>query len=69
VERISALETRQPVYDLTIEGEHEFYANGILVHNCVWTAWHLKLVGTASRGQGSLGGDLARKQIVGGRVR
>ena len=22
------------VYDLTVEGEHEFFANGILVHNC-----------------------------------
>jgi len=21
------------VYDLTVQGEHEFYANGILVHN------------------------------------
>lgn len=66
---ISALETRQPVYDLTIEGEHEFYANGILVHNCVWGAWHTKLVGAMVKGQGSLGGDLARKQIVGGRLR
>jgi phage terminase large subunit-like protein len=35
----------------------------------VWPAWQLKLVGTAARGQGSLGGDLARKQIVGGRLR
>jgi phage terminase large subunit-like protein len=35
----------------------------------VWPAWQLKLVGTAARGVGSLGGDLARKQIVGGRVR
>jgi len=35
----------------------------------VWGAWHLKLVGTAARGTGSLGGELARKQIVGGRVR
>lgn len=35
----------------------------------VWPAWQLKLVGTAPRGQGSLGGDLARKQIVGGRLR
>ena len=69
VVRISALETRQPVYDLTIEGEHEFYANGILVHNCVWGPWHMKLVGTTARGQGSLGGDLARKQIVSGRLR
>jgi hypothetical protein len=23
------------VYDLTVEGEHEFFANGILVHNCI----------------------------------
>ncbi len=35
----------------------------------VWTGWHLRLVGTAARGAGSLGGDLARKQIVGGRLR
>lgn len=35
----------------------------------VWPAWHMKLVSTASRGQGSLGGDLARRQIAGGRVR
>lgn len=24
------------VYDLTVDGAHEFYANGILVHNCPW---------------------------------
>lgn len=35
----------------------------------VWPAWQMKLVGTTARGQGSLGGDLARKQIVGGRLR
>jgi len=23
----------EPVYDLTVEGEHEFFANGVLVHN------------------------------------
>lgn len=23
-----------PVYDLTVEGEHEFIANGVVVHNC-----------------------------------
>lgn len=23
------------VYDLTVEGEHEFFANGVLVHNCL----------------------------------
>lgn len=35
----------------------------------VWTAWQMKLVGTSVRGVGSLGGDLARKQITGGRLR
>ena len=29
------LDYRGKVYDLTIEDEHEFFANGILVHNCV----------------------------------
>lgn len=35
----------------------------------VWPAWQLKLVQAVSSGQGSLGGDLARRQIVGGRGR
>jgi hypothetical protein len=27
----------QPVYNLSVEGDHpEYFANGILVHNCVW---------------------------------
>jgi phage terminase large subunit-like protein len=34
-----------------------------------WPAWHLKLVRTASAGQGSLGSALAGKQIGGGRLR
>lgn len=35
----------------------------------VWPAWQMRLVGTMTRGTGSLGGDLARKQIAGGRLR
>ena len=31
----------QPVYDLTVEGVPEFYANGLLVHNCVHVLSHL----------------------------
>jgi hypothetical protein len=31
---VSVLDGRQPVYDLTVDGPPEFYANGILVHNC-----------------------------------
>jgi hypothetical protein len=26
----------EPVYDLTVADAHEFYANGMLVHNCTW---------------------------------
>ena len=25
----------QPVYDLTVEHRHEYFANGLLVHNCM----------------------------------
>jgi phage terminase large subunit-like protein len=28
--------TARPVYDLTVAGQPEFYAGGILVHNCTW---------------------------------
>jgi hypothetical protein len=27
-------DAKQPVYNLTVEGASEFFANGILVHNC-----------------------------------
>jgi len=29
------LNGKHDVYDITVEGEHEFFANGILVHNCI----------------------------------
>jgi len=32
---VQPLDRKSDVYDLTVEGCHEFYANGILVHNCV----------------------------------
>jgi len=31
---ITKLATIEPVYDITVEGNENFYANGILVHNC-----------------------------------
>lgn len=34
VKTVERLERREPVYNLTVEGEHEFIANGIVVHNC-----------------------------------
>lgn len=40
---------REDVYDLTIQGEHEFYANGVLVHNSMdaigYALWSLKVGG------------------------
>lgn len=32
--RIRKLETREDVYDITVQDNHNFYANDILVHNC-----------------------------------
>ncbi len=34
MERISHGNTDERVYDLKVEGAHEFYADGVLVHNC-----------------------------------
>jgi hypothetical protein len=32
--KIEYLEEEIPVYDITVEGTHNFFANDILVHNC-----------------------------------
>ena len=32
---------RQSVYNLEVEGKPEYFANGILVHNCVWALTEL----------------------------
>jgi hypothetical protein len=40
---VFAVSERVPVYDLMVEGEHEFFANGLLVHNCVWALTELML--------------------------
>ena len=32
---ITKSESYCEVYDLTIDGEHEYFANGVLVHNCI----------------------------------
>lgn len=37
VRRIVKLDITAPVYNLSVEGAHEYYANGVLVHNC--DAW------------------------------
>lgn len=36
VQNITKISTRKSeVYDLTVEKDHEYYANGVLVHNCI----------------------------------
>lgn len=35
--RVVATGRAESVYDITVEGEHEFFANGVLVHNCAST--------------------------------
>ena len=36
MQSISQTNERGEVYNLEVEGEHEYYANGILTHNCAW---------------------------------
>ena len=35
VERVQGQSSLETVYDLTVEDAHEFFANGVLVHNCI----------------------------------
>ena len=53
VESVERLPTLDPVYDLTVEGVHEFIAGGVVVHNCdelaAWQyaqdTWDMALMG------------------------
>lgn len=42
MERSFAGDVKVPVYDLTVADAHEFVANGVIVHNCVWAFYDLK---------------------------
>lgn len=42
VVRVSAI-GEAPVYNLQVDGLPEFYANGILTHNCVWALYELAM--------------------------
>lgn len=35
IEEITELEEQEDVYDITVENNHNFFANGLLVHNCL----------------------------------
>ena len=59
--------TEKDVYDLTIEGEHEFFANGILVHNCI-DALRYSLDGLI-KGHGSMNINPRALHLVGYRPR
>lgn len=45
VSQVRNTHTMQPVYDLTVENEHCYYANGILVHNCTQALRYLRDAG------------------------
>ena len=42
VKQVTNTRTMRHVFDLTVEGEHCYYANGILVHNCTQAMRWLK---------------------------
>jgi predicted phage terminase large subunit-like protein len=45
VRQVTNTRTMRHVYDLTVEGEHCYYANGILVHNCTQALRYLRDAG------------------------
>lgn len=42
-----------PVYNLHVEGRHEFFANGVLVHNCIHGLTDLMLGAQDTHGYGA----------------
>ena len=36
ITKITTVDWRKPVYNLAVANQPEFYANGLLVHNCMW---------------------------------
>jgi hypothetical protein len=47
---VKRLNKRAPVYNLTVDAVHEYYANGVLVHNCDaarYLAWGLRHMGAS----------------------
>ena len=59
-EKPSGMQKRQtsvPVYDLTVDDEHEFFANGVLVHNSTEG-------GKGARTAGVLLGDLGQERAI-----
>ena len=51
VQTVAALKKSATVYDLAIDGQHEFFADGVLVHNCI-DALRYALDGYIHRGGG-----------------
>ncbi len=49
VHSVEKLSDRAPVYNIEVDRVHEYYANGILVHNCAWRfvteAWDMLMFG------------------------
>jgi hypothetical protein len=45
VDQVFNTHTMRHVFDLTVEGEHCYYANGILVHNCTQALRYLRDAG------------------------
>ncbi len=44
---VRAMQQTGPVYNLTVEGEGEYFANGVLVHNCDVLAWGVAMQKTS----------------------
>jgi hypothetical protein len=52
------LENAVPVYDLMVEGDHEFFADGVLVHNCIESLAYINQMAVTNYGSADVDDDM-----------
>lgn len=60
---IEEIESDSKLYDITVEDNHNFFANGCLLHNCELEYKRGRFVRAVTRGNGKVGDDITPNAI------